>query len=322
LAETIRIGTRGSRLALAQTEIVRRALGARHGGAAFELVRISTKGDKILDVALAKIGGKGLFTKEIEDRLLAGEIDMAVHSLKDLPTDLPEGLSVGAVLERDEPRDALVSREGFPFRRLPERAVVGTSSLRRKAQLLIRRPDLRVVDLRGNVETRLRKLRSEGLDAIVLACAGLRRLGLEDEVTELLDPEIMLPPAGQGAIAVEIREGNDRVARLLDSVDHRSTRVAVEAERSLLHSLGGGCQVPIGTLAHAVGQDARASMRLRLMGLVATPDGTKWVRDALEGPAEEAQALGRRLAERLVRAGAEEILQGVLGGGREDEAIK
>ncbi len=271
------------------------------------LRQIKTSGDKILDVPLATIGGKGLFVKEIEDALLQGEIDLAVHSMKDVPTVLPEGLEIVCVPVREDPRDALISREGRSLDRLPQGARVGTSSLRRQAQLLHRRPDLKIEMLRGNLDTRLRKLRDGEYDAIVLAAAGLKRMGWPEQITEYLPPEVSLPAIGQGALGLEGRRDDAFVRDILAALDHHPTRTAVMAERALLERLEGGCQVPIAAHATLSGE------KLRLEGLVASVDGRRLVRDSVEGPVADARKLGTRLAEQLLRGGGEAILNEIYG---------
>jgi hydroxymethylbilane synthase len=301
----VRVGTRGSRLALWQAEHVAACLRREHPGLSVGQVVVSTAGDRVVDVALSRVGDKGLFTRELEEALDRGRIDVAVHSLKDLPTEMPDGLALGAVLEREDPRDVLVGPRPGGLESLPEGARVGTTSLRRRAQVLARRPDLHVVDLRGNVPTRLAKLERGDCDAAVLALAGLRRLGLEHAVSAVLEPDAMLPAAGQGALAVQCRRGDDRVSALLAPLDHGPTRLAVAAERGLLARLEGGCQVPVGCLA------TRASGRLRLRGLVADLDGSVVVPGALEEEVADEPAatlLGERLAGQLLGAGAREIL--------------
>jgi hydroxymethylbilane synthase len=307
----LRIGTRASRLALWQADRVAELLRTAHPGLRVERVEMVTVGDRVLDTALSRIGDKGLFTRELEDALRAGRIDLAVHSLKDLPTELPEDLALGAVVEREDPRDALVSRAGCDFERLPAGARVGTSSLRRRAQILARRPDLVVVDLRGNVPTRLGKVARGDADAAVLARAGLVRLGLEARITQVLEPEALLPAVGQGALGVEVRRADERVARLIEPLDHAPSRLATVAERALLARLEGGCQVPVGALAES------RNGRLRLRALVAGVDGRRLVRDEIEGAASDAAAaarLGTRLAERLLAAGAGAILDAIRAG--------
>jgi hydroxymethylbilane synthase len=261
----------------------------------------------ILDVPLAKIGGKGLFVKEIEEALLSGEIDLAVHSMKDVPTELPAGLDLLCIPCREDARDALISRDGKRFKDLHKGAKVGTSSLRRQAQLLQARPDLSIVMLRGNLDTRLRKLREGQFDAIVLAAAGLRRLGWEHEITEYLAPEISLPAIGQGALGIEGRRDDQFVQSLLSGLDHAPTRTMVRAERALLHRLQGGCQVPIAAYATVSGSD------VMLEGLVASVDGKEIVRDRVHGTVTDPESMGIQLAERLLAGGADRILQAIYG---------
>lgn len=297
----LRLGTRGSPLALAQARIVAAALAKAHptlaapGAVLVEPIR--TTGDKVQDRPLAEIGGKGLFTEEIENALLAGGIDIAVHSLKDMPTVLPPGLHIGAVLEREDPRDVLFSRSGGGIAALPRGARVGTASLRRQALLLDRRPDLQMGPLRGNVETRLRKLKEGQVDATILALAGLKRLGLGTDGGTVLSVDEMLPAPAQGAICVESRVADARVAALLAGIDHRPSAVAVTAERALLAALDGSCRTPIGGLAVL---DASGGLYLR--ALVALPDGSKLWRAERRGPAAEAQRLGTDAGNELRRA--------------------
>jgi hydroxymethylbilane synthase len=304
------IGSRGSQLALWQANWVKTALEALGETCRIEIIK--TTGDKITEVPLAKVGSKGLFTKEIEEALLDGRIDLAVHSLKDLPTVLPEGLGIAAVPEREDPRDALAGRG---LNALSAGAKVGTSSLRRVAQLRALRPDLVVESVRGNLDTRLRKLDEGMYDAIMLASAGLKRLGLEGRIAEVLSPESMCPAVGQGALAVETRVDGGLPENTCRKLDHAETRMAVSAERALLASLGGGCQVPIG--AHAWLEDGR----LRLLALVATPDGERILRRDIAGPPAKAEELGRRLGRQLLESGAREILESVYGAGARDLAV-
>ncbi|MBM4394840.1 MAG: hydroxymethylbilane synthase [Deltaproteobacteria bacterium] len=296
------LGSRGSRLALWQTNMVRDAVVAAHPDVGVSIEVIHTRGDKILDVPLAKVGGKGLFVKEIEDALLDGRCDAAVHSLKDVPAELPGGLILGAACERELPWDAFVSERHGAVTDLPEGARVGTSSLRRVCQLLAMRPDLEVVPLRGNVETRLRKL-SEGLDAVVLAAAGLRRLGLGDRITALLTPPEFVPAVGQGIVVVECREGDAATRGLLASLDHGPTRVAMAAERAFLAAVGGSCQVPLGAIATVDGD------RVDVTGMIGRPDGGTILKDREAAASASAAEAGRRIAERLLGAGGREILE-------------
>ncbi len=306
----IRIGTRGSALALWQANWLRGRLESMHPGTGVSLVRIKTTGDKVLDAPLAKIGGKGLFVKEIEEALLKGRVDIAVHSMKDVPTEIPRGLHLCAYPEREDPRDAFVSRGGAALSGLPEGSRVGTSSLRRQAQLRALRPGLLCETLRGNLDTRMRRLAEGAFDAVIVALAGLRRLGLEARATEVLDPTVFLPAIGQGSLAIESREQDARVNEMLSALDHRPTRIAVTAERGFLKRLEGGCQVPIA--AHGV----LDGTRLTLTGLVAGVDGALVVKDQVRGDVPDegaAEQLGVRLADRLLSAGAREILSAVYG---------
>jgi hydroxymethylbilane synthase len=299
----LRIGTRGSPLALWQAKHVAGLLRPLAAPRPVELVEIETVGDAVRDRALSQIGGDGLFTKEIQVALLAGAVDVAVHSLKDLPTTPVEGLTLAAVPPRGPTGDVFVSRRHASFAALPAGAVVATSSLRRRAQLLHRRPDLKPVNIRGNVETRLRKLAEQDLDATILAEAGLVRLGLAEHATEVLDPSWMLPAVGQGALGLECRAADAATLSLLSRLNDEATHRAVRAERALLRGLGGGCQVPIGAAAVVEG-DA-----LRLRGVVLPPDGTKRVEDAVSGPADRPEELGQRLAAMLLAKGARELLE-------------
>lgn len=302
------LGSRGSRLALWQTGMVRDAIVAAHPEVETSIEVIHTKGDRILDVPLARVGGKGLFVKEIEDALLDGRCDLAVHSLKDVPAELPPGLTLAAACERDLPWDAFVSERFGSLQDLPEGARVGTSSLRRVSQLLATRPDLAVVPLRGNVETRLRRL-SEGLDAVVLAAAGLRRLGLGDRITELLTPPDFIPAVGQGIVVVECRETDLATRALLSSIDHGPTRVAMAAERAFLGAMGGGCQVPLGAIAVVDGDE------VSMTGMVGRPDGTAVLKASRRGPAADAADAGRAVAASLLEQGGREILESLVAGG-------
>ena len=304
---TLILGTRGSKLAVHQSQWVQARLQELAPGLTISLQRIQTSGDKILDVPLAKIGGKGLFVKEIEDALLSKEIDLAVHSMKDVPTALPDGLDILCVPPREDPRDALITRDGCRLDQLKPGARIGTSSLRRQAQLLHYRPDFTIEMLRGNLDTRLRKLREGQFDAIVLAAAGLRRLAWDAEITEYLPVHLSLPAIAQGALGIEARSDDTFVRELLSRFEHRPTRITVTAERALLHRLEGGCQVPIA--AHA----ALEGDRLTVDGLVASVDGRRVIRHQIQGPASEAQALGTKLAERLLADGGDVILKEIYG---------
>lgn len=302
------IGTRGSQLALWQANWVKDEIRRRHSGVEVVVKVISTKGDRVLDVSLPKLGeqGKGLFTKELEEAIFDGQVDLAVHSLKDLPTELPPGLQIGAFCEREDVRDALVAREGIlSFDDLPKRGSLGTSSLRRQAQLLAARHDLLIQPVRGNVDTRLRRLDGGEFDAVVLAAAGLHRLGYTSRITQYLAPDFMVPAVGQGALAIETRKNDAEVNEIVLALDHELTRLACTAERAFLKGLGGGCLVPIA--AHA---EIEAGL-LRLTGLVANPDGSEAVRGELRGHLESAEALGQELAEDLLSHGAGRILAAV-----------
>lgn len=304
----VRIGTRGSALARWQAEYVRAAL-ARHGAAA-ELVIIRTSGDRDRQSSLREIGGKGVFTKELEDALLEERIDLAVHSMKDMPTALPPGLEVAAICEREDPRDALVSRGGLQLDQLPRGARIGTSSLRRQAQLRHHRGDLEMVEMRGNVDTRLAKLAQGDYHAIVLAKAGLERLGRADQITELLPPSICLPAAGQGAVGIEMRQGNE-FYDIVRTLNHRESHAAVEAERAVLAGLEGGCQVPIGVWARGEsgGQVHGRSDRLKLDACVLSTDGAEAVREIRAGSWENPRELGASVAAALIERGAGRLLR-------------
>jgi hydroxymethylbilane synthase len=307
LPRTVRIGTRGSPLALTQTRWVEAQLLEQHPGLVTELVIIKTTGDKLKDVPLAQVGGKGLFIKEIEEALLAGEVDLAIHSLKDMPAEMPPGCVLGAVPPREDCRDAFISQRYASLMEIPAGGRVGTGSLRRKVQVLHRRPDLEVVHLRGNVDTRLRKLETEGLDAIILAAAGLKRLGLGHIPRGYLAETEMLPAIGQGALGLEVRAGDQEMLDLLAPLNHVPTQVAVTGERAFLARLEGGCLVPVaalGSLADGV---------LTLEALISDLEGKKVLQDRLTGPPEEAAGMGLRLAEMLLDRGGREILQSIYG---------
>jgi hydroxymethylbilane synthase len=302
----IRIGSRKSQLALIQTHWVQEQLQQRFADRKFEVHTMSTQGDKILDVALAKIGDKGLFTKELELGMLNGEIDFAVHSLKDLPTRLPDGLVLGCVTEREDPADALVvhaKNQDKQIDTLPEGAVVGTSSLRRLAQLRHHYPYLTFKDIRGNLNTRLQKLDAGEYDAIILAVAGLRRLGMAERIHQILPPEISLHAVGQGALGIECRAQDPEILTLLKVLEHAPTAQRCYAERAFLRELEGGCQVPIGVNTVLEGET------LTLTGMVASVDGTKLIKGTVAGSASEAEALGIQLAKQLRQQGATEILE-------------
>ncbi len=316
----VRLGTRGSKLAIWQAEHVASQLKARVPGVEIKIIIIKTKGDKILDVPLAKIGDKGLFTREIENELLAENIDMAVHSLKDLPSLLGEGLSLGAVLKREDPQDVLISTQSYTLETLPAKAVIGTSSLRRISQLRALRPDLVLVNMRGNVETRIRKLEEEQLDGIILAYAGVKRLGFEDHISQIIPMDLILPAVGQGAIAVEIRQNDEPTSKLVRQINDDNTWLEITAERAFLYELEGGCQVPVACLARV------ADQQLIMEGQVSSLDGSLVYKNSAkceltskdsrcrdvhgwQGATGQVAATGRNLARQLLAAGAGKILQ-------------
>lgn len=308
MAKEIVIGTRDSALAMWQTNWVADNLKRLNPEYTFKIVSMKTQGDKILDVALAKIGDKGLFTKELEVAMLNREIDLAVHSMKDLPTVLPEGLVIGAICERFDPRDVLVARNGMTLADMPQGAKIGTSSLRRCAQLLNYRPDFNLVDLRGNLNTRMAKLDRENMDGIILAAAGIERLGWGDRITERIPFEVSLPAVGQGSIGIEIRGEDEEVFNVVQKLNHPASEFSIKAERAMLKKLEGGCQIPIGALGLV------EEGRLTLQGLVAGLDGKELIRDSVSGKAEEAAALGQDLADKLIAMGADRILMAVRQG--------
>lgn len=301
-ARTLKIATRKSPLALWQANFVKDRLEALHPQLQVELVPMSTQGDKILDTPLAKVGGKGLFVKELETAMLEGRADIAVHSMKDVPVEFPEGLGLHTICEREDPRDAFVSNRFKAIAELPQGAVVGTSSLRRQCQLRAARPDLVIRDLRGNVNTRLAKLDAGEYDAIILAAAGLKRLEMAHRITAFIEPEQSLPANGQGAVGIECRLDDVELHALLAPLEHSETRARVLTERAMNRALQGGCQVPIGAYALVEGE------QIWLRGLVGSPDGTQVIRDEIRGPLADGEALGEQLAQRLLAAGADEIL--------------
>ena len=305
-ANKLIIGSRGSKLALWQANHIADRLRGQHPGLEVDIRIIKTKGDKILDVSLSKVGGKGLFTKELEEALLSGEVDLAVHSLKDLPTDLPGGLAAGVITRREHGLDALLCRDSQGLVSLEAGAVVGTSSLRRKVQLAALRPDLSFKDLRGNVDTRIRKLEDGEYDAIVLAQAGLMRLGLEGKISELIDPESVVPAAGQGALALEYRQNDEDTLGKISFLDHEKTHHEVEAERQFLGRLGGGCQVPIGARA-----ELRPDGSLLLTGMVSDLEGDTLLKDSIVGT--PGSSIGGQLADRMLDAGARGIVDEIYG---------
>jgi len=305
----VKIATRKSPLALWQAEFVKAELLKHHPSLQIELVKMMTQGDKILDTPLAKVGGKGLFVKELELGMLAGDADIAVHSMKDVPVEFPEGLHLAVICEREDPRDAFVSNTFESLDDLPQGAKVGTSSMRRECQLRANRPDLKILSLRGNVNTRLKKLDDGQYDAIILAAAGLKRLGFDDRIKQSIDPLISLPAIGQGAVGIECRIEDDRINGLIAPLNHDHTAIRVRAERSMNNRLEGGCQVPIGGYAEL------SESGLTLKGLVGKPDGTEIIRGEVSGKAEDAELLGRALADDLLSRGAKEILDDVYKNG-------
>ncbi|MBM7563794.1 hydroxymethylbilane synthase [Paenibacillus sacheonensis] len=308
------VGTRQSALALTQTGQVidqLKALSEKHGlPYTFEIRKIVTKGDRILDVTLSKVGGKGLFVKEIEQALFDGEIDLAVHSMKDMPYELPEGLMNGAVPKRVDPRDCLITAGGIAFEELPQGAKVGTSSLRRSSQLLNARPDLRIESIRGNIDSRIKKLETEGFDAIVLATAGLHRMGWDEKISSFLSEEVCVPAVGQGALGIECREDDADVRHLLSLLNDADTALTVAAERSFLGALNGGCQIPIGAHAKLIESGEGASV-IELTGIVGSADGSVLLKETVRG--QDPDALGIEAADRLKAKGADRILAEVRG---------
>ena len=299
----VKIGTRKSKLALWQTEFIAKKIKENFPNIDIEIIKITTKGDKILDVPLAKIGGKGLFVKEIEEALLNGEIDLAVHSLKDVPTHFPEGLGLTAITEREDPRDCLVSIKYKSLEELPEGAIVGTSSLRRKSQLLKLRPDLNIKDLRGNVDTRLKKLENGEYDAIVLAYAGLKRLGLKDRASYIFPPEQFIPAVAQGFLGIETRLNDEKILNIVKKLNHIESYIRAEAERAFLKRLEGGCQVPLGCYSEI------SNNYLTLTGFISDLKGERFLKETVKGRKNEYKELGIKLAEILLKKGGEEILK-------------
>ena len=302
MKKSIVIGTRGSKLALWQAEHIAGRIRERYPAIEVTLKKIVTTGDRILDVPLAKIGGKGLFTKELENAMLSGEIDLAVHSLKDMPTELPEGLMLAAITTRADACDSFVSLRYGSLDELPQAAKVGTSSLRRRAQILKYRPDLQTVDLRGNLDTRIKKLENQEMDAIILAAAGLKRLGLEKYITQILSAKICLPAVGQGALAIETRQDDPEVLSVLEFLNDSGTIAAVTAERAYLREVQGGCQVPVGVYGQINGD------QLLLEATILKIDGTREVRAQMSASCSEAEELGVKLAQQMLAAGGKEIL--------------
>jgi hydroxymethylbilane synthase len=304
--KSIKIGTRGSPLALRQSAWVKETLSEYYPRLEIELVSIKTSGDKIQEVPLAAMGGKGLFVKEIEEALLEKRIDLAVHSLKDMPGELPKGLKIGAVPLREDPRDVLISQDQCLLKDIPVRKKIGTGSLRRKVQVLGLRPDLQIVPIRGNLETRLKKMESEDLAGIILAAAGTHRMGFKDRISQYLDVDIFLPAVGQGALALEICEADSRLQELVKPLHHEATALCTQAERAFLNRLQGGCQIPIAGHARIQGE------RIILKGMIAGLDDGKVLKDQLEGPLSDPVGLGIRMAEKLLKAGGQKILDEIV----------
>jgi hydroxymethylbilane synthase len=300
---TIKIGTRGSKLALYQAEKVKSNIEVLFPGTTVKIKIIKTKGDEIVDVALSKIGDKGLFTKELENELLHGEVDMAVHSLKDLPTDLPEVFTIAAMLERADFRDALVSKNHKKLHELSVSDKVATSSLRRKAGLLHVNPNIQIVDIRGNVNTRLQKMENGYCDAIIMAAAGLQRLGLDRYITEILDPAIIIPAVSQGVIAIETRKNDTLINAICHKLNHPQTNLSITSERAFMKTLQGGCQIPVGCYTQLTGNT------ITIIGFIASVDGLTYLKEQLSGSVEQAETLGQQLAETLLNKGGEDILK-------------
>jgi len=305
----IRIGTRKSKLALWQTDYIAKKIKENFPDIEIEIVKITTKGDKILDVPLAKVGGKGLFVKEIEDALLRNEIDIAVHSLKDVPTYFPEGLGLTAITERENPLDAFISVKYNSLEELPKGAVLGTSSLRRKTQAKKLRGDIQIKDLRGNVDTRIKKLENGEYDAIILAYAGLKRLGLENKVKQVFTSDKFIPAVAQGFLGIETRLDDEKTNSIVKKLNHRESQIRATAERSFLKRLEGGCQVPLGAYAEI------ENNKLTIIGFISDLEGKQFIKDKLSGDLEKAEEIGIKLAEKLLKNGGEEILEKVYKSG-------
>ena len=300
------IGSRGSKLALIQANLIKSQLEKANKEIEFAIEIIKTTGDKITDVPLAKIGNIGLFTKELENALLDKTVDLVVHSAKDMPTDIPDSLEIGAVTKREDPHDALISKDNVSLKNLPQNAKLGTSSLRRRSQALACRPDLEIVDLRGNLDTRLKKLEAGDFDAILVAMAGLTRLGLADKASEIIPYDIMLPAVGQGALCIEIRENDEQIKNIIKILQHFDTRYEVMAERTLLHRLQGGCQIPIGAHAEII-----FPVNLKMEAVVCSLDGTTIIRDSVEGKVDDFSTMGIELANKLLGRGGRNILEDI-----------
>ena len=299
----IKIGTRGSKLALTQANLVADSLKKTDSGISVEICIIKTSGDIMQDVSLTKIGGKGVFVKEIEDALLSGTVDLAVHSMKDVPTEIPAGLIFAGVMKREDARDVLVSKNNKKIEFMPRGARIGTGSLRRASQLLAVLPDLAIVSLRGNLETRLKKIETENLQGIILAAAGMKRMGLTEKISQYLPVETMLPAVGQGALGLQTREADHELGKIVAKLNHESTAAEVMAERSFLRHLGGGCLLPIAAFGKLEGD------KLTLEGLVAAPNGDSIIRDKVRGAIAEAEELGKKLAEMILEKGGKKLLE-------------
>jgi hydroxymethylbilane synthase len=299
----LKIGTRGSKLALTQAEFVAEKIKKIMPEAVIEIRIIKTSGDVMQDISLLKIGGKGVFVKEIEDALLSNTIDLAVHSMKDVPTEIPDGLEFAAILQREDARDILASRDNRKIEQMPKGARIGTGSLRRSTQLLDILPDAVIVPLRGNLDTRLRKIETENLAGVIVAAAGMKRMGLVQRITQFLPVELMLPAVGQGALGLEVRTGDNQLKKILAKINHAPTNTEIAAERAFLRRLGGGCRLPIAALGKLEGD------KLSLEGLVASPQGSGIIRDKVKGTVFEAEELGKKLAEMILERGGKKFLE-------------
>jgi hydroxymethylbilane synthase len=299
----LKIGTRGSKLALTQANFVAEKIKKIMPEAEIEICVIKTSGDIMQEISLLKIGGKGVFVKEIEDALLSSAIDLAVHSMKDVPTEIPEGLEFAAILQREDARDILASRDNRKIEQMPKGARIGTGSLRRSAQLLDILPDAVIVPLRGNLDTRLRKIETENLAGVIVAAAGMKRMGLVQRITQFLPVELMLPAVGQGALGLEVRTGDNELKKILAKINHAPTNTEIAAERAFLRCLGGGCRLPIAALGKLEGD------KLSLEGLVASPQGSGIIRDKVKGTVFEAEELGKKLAEMILERGGKKFLE-------------
>lgn len=307
ITKTLRIGTRGSALALRQTEMVVERITKGYPEIAAEIVVIKTTGDRLQDVSLSLIGGKGVFVKELEEALMRGDVDIAVHSMKDLPAEIPESLVIAAIPEREDPRDVLISRGNVKLERMPTGARIGTGSLRRACQLLNFLPDIQVVPLRGNLDTRIKKIDNENLDGIVIAAAGLRRMGWRDRISQYIPPEIIMPAVGQGALGLEVRTDDREMKELVAFLNDQKTAIEVAAERAFLKVFGAGCEVPLAAYAKIEKEEVVIS------GLVGDPDGNEIIRDRIRGPVNENEILGKLLAEDILAAGGQEIMDRLCG---------